>query len=552
MLSSVCYEKNVLIIDSIRQSREALKAFMQSLNVARIDTSYYAPDITTKCENIHYDLILLGYDLGEDRKNGQQVLEELRVKKLISRHCAVVMITAEISQSMVLAALEHKPDEYITKPYTLANISKRIEKCLLKKQAMSEIYTAMDNNHYNEVITLCNKMISTNNQYKNECLGIISRQYYELGQYDLAKEIYLTYENKENCQWAIIGLSKIALSHKDYSTAKNYLIKLIESYPYYLSSYDWLAKTYQLLEEPIEAEQILEKAVSISPRSVVRLKNYADQCLANHNFEKATAAYQNTHDIAYHSIHRKPENTINFTETLLEYSEQLSMFQMKQLNNKAFSALKKMTQDFKNPELKVLSLLLTSRLHNKVNDHPSSVNALNEAERLIKQETNEYPAKDVVSIAKHLISLNRRGMAEKIIHALTDSIPKDSTLLPDIAKIVEQPISESNKLEAQRILEVGTALYREGKYNLSIDKLNEALSLFPSHLGIKLNLYQTIIVSMQYEKARDKDAIQAKYLTRELDQLSVRSESYFRYKTLKDEYLELFKEKEEEKEKEED
>lgn len=539
MLDDVCYNKNILIIDGVRQSREILKQFAQSINALRIDTSQHAPDIINKCENIEYDIILLGYDLGEDRKNGQQILEELRVKNVISRHCTVLMITAEISQAMVLAALEHKPDDYLTKPYTLGIISSRLEKCLIKKKAMAPIYIAMDECDYAKVITLCNKMVRKNSLYKHECLGIISRQYYELKQYDLAKKIYLAYESEENCQWAIIGLSKIAIINKDYELAKSYLERLINDYPHYLSSYDWLANTYQLLENPFEVEITLEKAINVSPRSVMRLKRYADQCLTNKNYENATTAYSNTHDLAYHSIHRKPENTINFAEALLEYADQLSVYQIKQLNIKAFSALKKMTHDFKLPELKVLSLLLSSRLHHKVKDFSLSTTALNEAERLLLKVDNEYSPKGTLAIAKSLISVKKDELANNLITALAESNPDDSDLMSDISKITNQPISDQNKIDAQIALEIGTNLYRTGEYHLSIDKLNKASSLFPNHIGIKLNLFQVILVSIETNGGREQDIIQMDRLAEEFNQLSVNSESYNRYQKLRNKFNEV-------------
>lgn len=542
MLDAVCYQKNILIIDAVRQSREILKNFAQSIDAARIYTSHHASDIIVKCESIPYDIILLGYDLGEDRKNGQQILEELRVKNLISRHCAVIMITAEISQAMVLAALEHKPDEYLIKPYTLATISHRVERCLLKKKAMSAIYTAMDNYDYARVITLCNQMVRKNNKYKNECLGIISRQYYELKQYDLAKEIYLAYEKEENCQWAIIGLSKIAIVDQDYELAKQYLHSLIDDYPHYLSSYDWLAKTYQLLKEPIEAERTLEKGINVSPRSVARLKRYADQCLINKNYENATNAYKNTHDLAYHSIHRKPENPINFAQSLLEYADELTVYQIKQLNIKAFSALKKMTQDFKLPEIKVISLLLTSRLHFKVDEEILALNALNEAERLLIKEENDFSPQTTLTIARSLISLKKDDLANTLLNSLARSYPDDIDLMSEISKLNEQPIIDRNKQEAQKAIEIGTNLYRSGQYILAIDKLNKALELFPSHTGIKLNLYQALIVAMEFHSIRKKDLKQLKTLTKEFDRLSLNTETHSRYQNLKIKYEVLLKE----------
>ena len=37
------------------------------------------------------------------------------------------MITGEISQAMVLAALEHKPDDYLTKPYSQKDLATRLK-----------------------------------------------------------------------------------------------------------------------------------------------------------------------------------------------------------------------------------------------------------------------------------------------------------------------------------------------------------------------------------------------------------------------------------------
>ncbi len=536
MINPVCKNKNVLIIDSIRLSREMLKNFAHSIDSTRVDTSHRAPDIISFCENVDYDVILLGYDLGENTKNGQQILEELRVKRLISRHCAVIMITAEVSQSMVLAALEHKPDEYLTKPYTLNDISTRLERCLIKKSAMFDIYSAMNANDHNTVIDLCNKTIQKNGEYKHECLGIISRQYYELREYEKAKEIYKAYEGTENCQWAIIGLSKIALKNKDYSTAKSYLNAMIDNYPYYLSAYDWLAKTYELDNEPIEAERILEKAVIISPRSVPRLKNYAERCLNNQNYEKATNAYGKTHDLAYHSVHRKPENTIRFAEALLEYSDQLSTFEVRQLNKRVFKALKKMTIDFKGSELKVLSLLLTSRLHTKVNDTSFALSSLREAERMLSAEQEMFSPSGSLAIAKSLISLDKRSLAENLIDTLAQAYPDNSKLLADISALINKPVSDKNRIEAQNALEMGVELYNTGHYIQSIDKLNHALELFPYHLGIKLNLFQVIIISMEQEIARTEDKNQINDLISEFNKLSITSESFKRYKKLRIRY----------------
>jgi DNA-binding response OmpR family regulator len=229
----------------------------------------------------NYDVILLGYDLGDNQKNGQQLLEELRVNRYINRHCIVILITTEVYQSMVLAALEHKPDHYLCKPYTLNELDNRLRSYLDKKKSMARIYQALDDNNAELVINRCKHALSINTPYKTECFGIISRQYFELQQYEEAKVIYLAHQNSANCQWATIGLRKVALHENKFNQAEKLFKKLINNFPLYLSSYDWLSVTYEEQLHKVLAEEILEQALLLSPRSLTRLKKYANLCIHN-------------------------------------------------------------------------------------------------------------------------------------------------------------------------------------------------------------------------------------------------------------------------------
>jgi DNA-binding response OmpR family regulator/Tfp pilus assembly protein PilF len=533
--------KRFLVIDNIKQSRDMLKIFAYSLGAIRVDTNHHAPDIMQMCANAHYDVILLGYDLGDKKKNGQQILEELRVKQLIPRQCIIIMITAEVSQAMVLAALEHKPDEYLAKPYTLDDLSTRIERCFLKKSAMSAIYDAMDNENFQKVLSLCETAINENSPYKNECLGIKSRQHFELAQFDQAKEIYSGYLGGANCQWAAIGLGKICLAEKDYTSAINYFKAVIESHPFYLSAYDWLAKAYQFNNEPNLAEDILEKALVVSPRSVSRLTNYADLCVSNENFDKATSAFSKTTELAYHSIHKKPDHALQFVEALLEYSDNLTLFQIRKLNNKAFKALSDMVKDFSSAELKIYSQLLTARLHTKAQETNQAKEIVKSTERLLKRVKTPFTNKGTLSIAESLLCLNSRTDAHKLLSDLAQANPDDTNVLADINALTNNPINESDKLAAQTALEIGNNLYRAKHYTLAIDKLNKALTHFPNHIGIKLNLLQVLLVSIEKNSYRKKDQEQAQQLIAQFKYLSVDSESYNRFVKLHERYKLIYK-----------
>jgi DNA-binding response OmpR family regulator len=531
-----CGDKRFLVADNIKQSRDTLKIFAYSLGAQKVDTSHHAPDIYSLCESVKFDVILLGYDLGEDKKNGQQILEELRSKQLISRHCTIVMITAEVSQAMVLAALEHKPDEYLAKPYTLNDLATRLERCFLKKSTMLKIYQAMDTDNFQQVLDLCEKAIVTNSRYKTECLGIQSRQHFELAQFEEAKAIYEAYLGATNCQWAAIGLGKIALLDDDFDLAISYFDAVVKSHPLYLSAYDWLAKAYITNRQPSLAEEILEKALLVSPRSVPRLKKYADLCLTNENYNKATTAFSKTTDLAYHSVHKNPENAIQFVEALLEYAENLSVYQIRKLNNKAFKALGDMIKDFNSSELKIHSQLLTARLHHKAKEPFLSKEIIKGAERLLNRFKSQLTLTGTLSIAKSLLALERKSSAHNLLNDLAQANPDNTEVLAQIYSLSDKPLHESDKIVAQNALEVSNNLYRANNYSLAIDKLNKALIHFPNHLGIKLNLLQTLIVS--FDKNHDKiaDIKQAKILINEFKKLTPGSESYKRFMILYEKY----------------
>jgi len=83
--------KRFLIVDNIKQSRDTLKIFAYSLGVHSVETSCHAPDVIALCETNEFDVILLGYDLGDDKKNGQQILEQLRANGTLSRNSIIIM-----------------------------------------------------------------------------------------------------------------------------------------------------------------------------------------------------------------------------------------------------------------------------------------------------------------------------------------------------------------------------------------------------------------------------------------------------------------------------
>ncbi len=401
---------------------------------------------------------------------------------------------------------------------------------------MSIIYDAMDSSDSNLFIELCNKAIRSSSDYKNECLGIMSRQHFDLQEFEKAKKIYLTYNDQKNCQWATVGLGKIALYEEKLEDAVECFEKIIIEYPLYLSAYDWLAKTYQQMGEQSKAEAILEQALLISPRSVSRIKKYAEMCTDSENFNKATEAYYQTNTLAYHSIHRDPENAIKFIESILEYSENLSLQQTKSLTYKAFNVLRVMNKDFDTVDLKVLSQLLSARLYSKIQETAHGNGVLYNAERFIERRKKHITPQGMLKISKSLLALKRTKKAKALLIELAQDNPEDMSLLAEINSLSGQTLTEKDKLDAQQALEIGMNLYKTKRYLPAIEKLNQALNLFPLHTGIKLNLLHVLLVAFEETDEHWAFLDQARVLIENLRVLTSQQDSYKRYMKLRIRY----------------
>jgi len=528
-------EMRFLIVDNIKPSQDILKQFAMRLTRAQVDSTHYAQDVAAICQQANYDIILLGYDLGENQKNGQQILEELRTNDYIDRNCIVILITAEVSQAMVLAALEHKPDHYLCKPYSLSELNKRLYSCMRKKAAMAEIYQALDDEEPNIVIERCDSALQKGTPYRTECLGIKSRQYFELKEIEQAKKIYTLYRDTANCQWASIGLGKVALYEKKFTQAESIFKNLIKKHPLYLSSYDWLAITYQEQFHFLFAEETLEQALTLSPRSLNRLKRFANLCIHNKHFDKAATAYEKTYSLAKNSIHYSADNAINYTHALIEHSPSLVLADAKKIHNKAFVWLKQMTKDFKGTDVKVHSHLLSACLFEITREHTLANSELKLGERLFHREQENIPDNELIKLSQTLQKVSKSGLSTEI------QLPSTASNVNERFKqnLSETLFKDTTKNRAQKALEHGLLLYQQKNYKQAVTALEKALSLYPKHLGIKLNLLQAILLSYEMLNGEEGELNRAKLLLNELLTLNYQADDLLRLKKMQKKYQQL-------------
>lgn len=149
-------KKRFLIVDQLDSFCFATKKTLKELGLKLVDTASSAQKVISGFENINYDVVLCNYDLGKG-KNGQELLEELRYRKLLKFTGLFFIVSAEVEKGKVMGTIENEPDGYLVKPVIPKDLISRLQKSLKMKDAMRTIEVAIDEGDYLSAIQYCDR-----------------------------------------------------------------------------------------------------------------------------------------------------------------------------------------------------------------------------------------------------------------------------------------------------------------------------------------------------------------------------------------------------------
>ena len=174
--------KHYLIVDDFVGIRQLLRESLRSLGARTIDQASSGGEAMSLLTKTRYDVVLCDYNLGEG-KNGQQVLEEARMRSLLLPSSVFVMVSAEKSVESVMGAAEHQPDAYLVKPITEGVLLSRLNRVWRRKQ----VFRLIDQAFMPKRITcaprrLCDEQIAANRMHVIELLRMKARDAQGSGQ----------------------------------------------------------------------------------------------------------------------------------------------------------------------------------------------------------------------------------------------------------------------------------------------------------------------------------------------------------------------------------
>jgi len=485
------HQKSFLIVDDFSDFRSSVRSMLRELGVKDVDTADTGEQALRMCSQKSYDFILQDFHLGDGKKNGQQVLEDLMIEKLISHESVFVMVTAETSQAMVLSALEHEPDAYLTKPFNRSGLAQRLERLEQRKNLLKPILQALDRGKPLEVLNACIELCRKDIRYSPLCLRYRADALRDLNQNEALERLYDSIIADRPLPWAFAGLGQLLFKRGQVSQAKGIYEKALKVFPMMPALYDGMADVLVVEGDTRGAQRVLEEAIRLSPLAVRRQALLGKLAMANEDFDTASRAYRQAVSQGAQSRFKDAESNLGLAHALISKGSEKGLDTRTRLEiNTTLSLVAK--ENPSDPGLQIRARLMkaTSLL---LNDAETAEKLTEQAMMRLDGMEQFMSAEAALLVAKQLQMLGQAGAGASMLKNCAEIYGDDPVVMKDIAKLTDDPTILNSSSAAADLNRQGVRIYKTGNLAEARAVFRKALAMQPKNISIALNMAQSLL-----------------------------------------------------------
>lgn len=490
------HKLRALVVDDFDSFRMTVVKMLQSFGVETIETGMSGNECLRWCEEKKFDLILCDYNLGRG-KTGQHVLEELRFRQILDQQALFILISAESSRSVIMSAYDYEPDAYLAKPITGKVLKHRLDRLLRQRDELAPIYQALDENQLDVAAELLKQKIVSDSRISGICQKRLGELYLQTGQLKLAEQVYRQALEARTLDWARVGMARVRYAMGNVEEAIQWLEDILNKNPLCMQAYDTLADILREQNDRERLNEVLKLAVEYSPMALIRQEKLAESAASINDHLLAAKAYRQTVRLGTHSCHNKRENHINFgraTANLLKESDDVAA----DLCREAVNVLEDVSNLFEqNEEESLQAMFVESQILAGQGNHKKAAEVMENAERLYKKLE---PVNNVDTELDYIQSLSVHGntaKAEELLKQIVKRFHDNEAMLEKVDRLLEEPVSETNRTRVAEVNREGIAEYEAGAYKKAISCFKNARRMFPNHIGVQLNYIQAVLGELQ-------------------------------------------------------
>ncbi|MYM21162.1 response regulator [Duganella sp. FT135W] len=501
-------EKRYLIIDDFVGIRQLLRESLRNLGAKHIDQASSGGEAMVLLAKTRYDVVLCDYNLG-DGKNGQQVLEEARIRNLMLPSSVWLMVSAEKSVESVMGAAEHQPDAYIIKPITEGVLLTRLNRVWIKKQVFREIDQAFADKDYLRAAKLCEEQITHHPLHAIDLHRMRATLLLKSGDIERAGLVYEDVLQEREYNWARCGLGKIRMANGDPDAARMMFQAVITDNRFYIDAFDQLAESFQQQGKTEEAFDVLQKAAKLSPNSVPRQRALGTTALKLGNIPVAEKAFRKCIEIGEFSVRKTVDAYLGLARVCGQKND----------TKEAIRLLNAAVHQFGGDQVTLRAKITEGLVYHESGDFRRARKSGDELEVMLADENRQRPDTETcLDMATLLFAVGVKEAPVNLLCYVTRNNHDNAPLLEDVQKIFErarmaeegQELIKSARQEAADLMNKGVLLWKTGKLAEAVAWMRDARKQLPHNMRILFNSAQILISHLQengYDRALADEAI---------------------------------------------
>ncbi len=481
-----------LIIDDFPQFRTTLKTMLFRLGLQSVDQAATGIEAVRMCMENDYDIIFCDYNLGEGQ-DGQQILEELHERDIMHKGMMFLMVTAESASIQVMAAIEYRPDAYLTKPFTGEQLGQRLKRLLDKQTVLKPLYEAINKRDYKQALELCDSIMELHPTSRFSCLRLKSEVLETLKRYDEALVLYHSVIEQQPLLWAVLGIGRVYYLQGQVDQALQHFIDMKADFPQQVSVLDWIAKCQHDKDQKEAAKNTLQEAIAISPKSVRRQQTYAEASLELGEVAEAQKAFEQTVLIGKGSCLARADHYQKYFNLTHQVAGGLSEREKNRLLAHTENIGKQMERSFrKDPGAIAANFGALARLFSDAGRKDQAQSSLSKLNKTLQDPESRISQQDFEQIQANLANLNTETFNSKTIERLNAQMADRQQQIANF---------ESQDNDAQTINSEGLQLARQQRPVEALKKFREAHQVAPHNHNYALNAAQIILAT---DELKDK------------------------------------------------
>lgn len=435
-------DKSVLIVDDLPEMRTSLRTQVGTLGCEQVVAVGTVKDALEQLAQKRFDVILCDYYLSGGT-DGQQFLEFLRTRRLISRSTLFVMVTAEKGYESVVTVAECLPDDYLLKPFTADALRLRLERLLEKKTRLAKVDAMQDKGAWPEVIAACDEIIVAKDRYLVDALRIKGNALLLAGRAEAAVDFYEYVLAMRPLPWAKLGLARALKEVGDHARCKETLGGLIAESPKLMAAYDLLGHVHMETGEPEAALAVLDNACLISPNSLARHRAIAGVAERQGDYARVEQALNSVVQRTRNSPLRETGDFARLGVALTELGEPAKAVSLLEEARKTFK------QDADDPMLAAVEAIAQHKA-----GHPEQAEAA--LERALQGDPGKLPERVAMTLAKACLTTGRHADGEAVLKTLVQTNPEAGQLHEQVSGMLREhgATERAESLVAESIREI--------------------------------------------------------------------------------------------------